>query len=195
MKNYKAGHKKSLRLSARQTLFGLGGLVLVAGVLAVLDSRNIIDLPFFADKPATTSPTSSDGVNYGPPTEEEKQEASAFKDSIGNGSTAPSPSSTGSSKTAVTPVITSWGYTSDAAQVSSYVQGVIEGGGTCTLTLSKAGQKVSELKSASANAQNTACGLISIAGSRLSSGSWSGVISYDSASSQGVSQTVTIEVP
>lgn len=66
MKNYRTTSKKSSRPSLPRILIGLGGILLIAGVLAVLDARGVVDLPFFKDEaksgtiPSTNTDTTRD---------------------------------------------------------------------------------------------------------------------------------------
>lgn len=190
MKRYRTINKKPSRPLALKLLIGLLGVVLGVSVLAFLDAQNVIDLPMFTDKKYTTT----SGINYGPPTKEEKQETENFKKDLANSSPSSSSDSTSSgAKKNVTPIISGYNY-SNKAEVGSYVQGIVEDGGTCTLTMVRSSQMVSESKTASADAQTTSCGWISIDGSRLSAGDWSATISYNSVTSRGTSSAVTISI-
>lgn len=93
--------------------------------------------------------------------------------------------------------LTAWGWNAaqGVAQVRGYAAGVVEEGGTCTLTLTKGGQRVSAETEALADASTTACGSVAVPGNRLSAGAWQAVLSYDSPTSSGSSAPVQIEVP
>lgn len=192
---FQANSRKKTSSAARKRLFITAALLAaVAGVLWGLDRAGVVNLPFLADNEAVvpSDNQSPNGINYGPPTEEEKKASDQVKD----GQNQPtSPPATPGQKKAVTPVITSWGYNAitQQAEVSGYVGGVIENGGTCTLTLEKSGQKVTESKAAIADAQTTSCGLISVARDRLSPGNWTATLSYSSASAEGTSEPRTVE--
>lgn len=190
MKNFKNTSKRSSSPSLRRILAGLGVVLLVAGVLALLDARSVIDLPFFKDKKAV-SPTN--GVNYGPPTEEEKAETEQFKDSLGGTAPTTTPTPAGQ-KNPVTTVLTSWGPKGQSIEARGSVS-VVESGGTCTLTATKGSQSASQSIAATPNAQNVSCGLITIPSSSLTPGSWSITLSYSSTASEGISQAQTVEVP
>jgi hypothetical protein len=88
-----------------------------------------------------------------------------------------------------------WEPTSSAVEEGSFVQGVVESGGTCTLTLTKGDTVVTESAPAEPDATTTSCGGISVQGSRLSSGTWSAVVSYESATTSGSSDATEVAVP
>lgn len=93
-------------------------------------------------------------------------------------------------------VVTYSGWNAGARQVMAggYVSGVIEAGGTCTLTLTKAGVQVKAQKPGRPDAATTACGGLTVPGSSLSSGTWKAVLSYASTTSSGSSAPVDIAV-
>ena len=170
-------------------------LILLGGLLFALDYKGVISLPFGDDeKPAATPSSDTDEINYDPPTSQEKAETEEFKEGLGEQAAPPAtPSTTNSAKKSVTPIMTSWS-ASPNVEVRGYVPGINEEGGTCTLTLTKSGQKVTESKEATPDAKTVSCGLISIARTRLTPGAWSATLSYSSASSEGTSTSNSIEV-
>lgn len=175
-------------------ILGLVILIGFVGILWGLDKVSVINLPFLSNNGTTTDTTN--GINYGPPTEEEKQETEDFKNKQGDSTSTPPTTPPAGQKKSVTPTISSWGYNklNGNVEVSGYVPGIIEDGGTCTLTLEKASQKETESKASTADAQNTSCGLITVAGNRLSNGSWKATLTYGSDTANGSSQAVTVEV-
>jgi hypothetical protein len=88
-----------------------------------------------------------------------------------------------------------WNQDSQAVEEGSYVQGVVEDGGTCTLTLRKGGATAKATGPAEPDATNTSCGGLSVPAARLSSGTWSAVVSYESATTRGSSKPVEVTVP
>jgi hypothetical protein len=82
-----------------------------------------------------------------------------------------------------------------AVEEGSFVQGVVESGGTCTLTLAKGDVVVRQSAPAEPDATTTSCGGISVPRSRLSAGTWSAVVSYESATTQGSSDATEVAVP
>jgi hypothetical protein len=87
-----------------------------------------------------------------------------------------------------------WDATRQVVQVGGYVTGVIESGGTCTLTLTQGGRTVTGSGPARPDATTTSCGALTVAGSQLGSGSWSAVLSYRSADHTGTSAAVPVQV-
>lgn len=97
----------------------------------------------------------------------------------------------------VSPRLTYFGWNADISAVDAggIVPGIVESGGTCTLTLRQGGTEVSASSEGIDNVTSTSCAEMVIAGDRLSSGPWQAVLSYESATAQGVSEAVEVEVP
>ena len=134
-----------------------------------------------------------------PPTDEEIGAGNVQKEKIVQDEqtdTEQNSESDSGNKDAVTPIITVIRQSSAGAdlRVNSYVPGVVEDGGTCTLSLSNGGQIVSGSNKSFHDAQDTNCGQIIIDGGKLSPGDWQAVISYTSSSSEGKSKSESIEV-
>jgi hypothetical protein len=87
-----------------------------------------------------------------------------------------------------------WNPTAKDVEVGGYVEGVVEDGGVCTLTLTKGGASVTATADASADASTTACGGVTVPGSQVSAGTWKAVLSYSSAGHAGTSDAVDVEV-
>ena len=87
-----------------------------------------------------------------------------------------------------------WNAAAHEVEVGGYVAGVIEGGGTCTLTLTRGAATVTGQRSARPDATTTTCGEIDVPGSGLTAGTWTGVLSYRSAGHTGAAAPVQIEV-
>lgn len=135
-------------------------------------------------------------IDYGPPTEEDKEHAERNKERIikeqeQSADTEPQ----GQEKYKVVPVV---GFLRQAdsrnVEANGYISETIESDGICTLTLEKDGQKVSAAKQARPDAQSTICGLITIERNKLAAGEWKATISYSSAKYQGTSAEKTIMV-
>jgi hypothetical protein len=97
----------------------------------------------------------------------------------------------------VVPVVVTfsgWNAVSEEVQVGGYVPGVVEDGGTCTLTLTQGDRSVAAEADATADAATTACGAVTVRGTELSDGTWSAVLSYESADRAGAADAVDIEV-
>jgi hypothetical protein len=88
-----------------------------------------------------------------------------------------------------------WSNDTSAIEVGGYVAGVIEDDGTCTLTLTRGEVVVTGTVAGTPNASSTSCGGLSIPGNQLGTGHWNAVVTYDSSTSHGSSETVDVEVP
>jgi hypothetical protein len=88
-----------------------------------------------------------------------------------------------------------WSPESSELLVGGYVEGVVESGGTCTLTVTRGAVGVSAAAEAIPDASTTSCGTLSIAGTALGSGSWTAVLNYESAKFSGTAAPMPIEVP
>ncbi|MGY1606875.1 MULTISPECIES: hypothetical protein [unclassified Geodermatophilus] len=104
------------------------------------------------------------------------------------------PPSDGDALQAVLTSVT-WEAANAAVQATGYVSGVVEVGGTCTLTLTSGPTVLSTTTQALADASTTSCGQISLADPRLSTGTWQAVLSYVSDTGEGASQAAEVVVP
>ena len=155
-----------------------------AGCLALCTSALLLaGCTSTPDEPAASEP----GV-YGTPLDASKPEPTFVA------TDAPQTTAAGDD---VTVQITYFGWNPDAAAVElgGFVASVVEADGTCTLTLTKGQDSQTTSTAATPNVSNTACGEQLLPGDRLSSGTWSAVLSYDSPTSHGVSEPVEVEVP
>jgi hypothetical protein len=103
-----------------------------------------------------------------------------------------------SAPSAVDVLITYSGFlpSSDSVEVGGLASGVVEADGRCTLTLSRPGHAdVTVSSTATPDADNTACGALTIAADRVDSGSWTARITYRSSTSSGSSAPATVQVP
>ncbi len=135
-----------------------------------------------------------DGVNYGPPTDEEVENSQdAKKDIIDEEDTENE--QTGDLKQ-VNIGVSHSDVIDDNLEVRAFVSGVVEGTGTCTATLSKTGsQTVSKSGSAFVNASTSQCRPILIPLSEFDqTGDWILVVSYKSSTSTGESEQITVNI-
>ena len=188
--------KKQKKTSHTRIAVGAAlALAVAVGVLAVLDVKNVIDIPFFKDKPVAQTGT-KDTINYGPPTTNEKAAGNARKDDLKDDSSSTPAPTLPSGKKGPIPVITSYGQdpSSKEALVGGFVPGTVESGGSCTLTLEKDGKKVTATNPATPNASTVSCGVIAIARDKLSAGTWSATLSYASYAYEATSQPQQLAV-
>jgi cytoskeletal protein RodZ len=155
-------------------------LALSLGAYALLN-HNHDDSTKPASKPSSSP---NNNINYGPPSNAEKQETQAHKDALAQDS-PPAPPPTSSGKKAVTPIITS----TEGNQIYAYVPGVFEDGGTCTATFTQGAQKpIVKTSKGFANATYTSCSPIS-----GPAGTWTVVVSYSSSTAEGSSRATEIK--
>lgn len=142
-------------------------------------------------------------INYTEATDQEKEETAQNKEKvIANTEAQNSQNQTQTNnnqqaeKKSVKPVIGYIGQNSPGSEVQAngYVPGVIEKDGMCTLTLTKNDSSVKDSRVSIDNVQDTSCGLMIIPKSKLSNGTWTATLSYNSTKSSGTSEKVTVEV-
>ncbi|MGY1833244.1 hypothetical protein ACI8AA_22740 [Geodermatophilus sp. SYSU D01180] len=88
-----------------------------------------------------------------------------------------------------------WNTASAAVEVDGFVPAVVEPDGVCTVTLTNGGRVVSVQVAATADVTSTACGGASVPASDLTPGTWTAVLSYQSAQSAGSSDPIEVVVP
>jgi hypothetical protein len=93
-------------------------------------------------------------------------------------------------------VLTYVGFDASAGtvQANGFAAGVLENGGTCTLTLSRSGEEVTATSTASADASTTTCGLLE-SDPGVGPGTWNAVLTYSSGHAHGTSQSAQVVVP
>jgi hypothetical protein len=78
-------------------------------------------------------------------------------------------------------------------QANGFVAGVLEDGGTCTLTLTKGDDEVTATSTAAADATTTSCGLLETPAG-LDAGTWDAVLAYSSTDAEGTSAALEVVV-
>ena len=108
-----------------------------------------------------------------------------------------SPAPTAEAGAEVAPQLTYYGWDAAAGGVEAggIVMGLVESGGTCTLTLTKGSTVVDVSAEAVDNVTSTSCPAMTVAGDRLQSGTWLATLSYESGTSQGTGDAVEVQVP
>lgn len=139
------------------------------------------------------SPDTNSGINLDPPTETDLEETDQHKQEIIDRQNSIAPPS-GVQK-AVTPIITFAEQADNQIEVGSYVPGIFESGGTCTLTITKSDINLVKQESGVKDATTTRCPTFTVARSEFPhSGTWSAQVSYESATAKGESELKSIEV-
>ncbi|WP_113811447.1 hypothetical protein [Blastococcus sp. TBT05-19] len=88
-----------------------------------------------------------------------------------------------------------WEAGSDAVEAAGYVSPVVEDGGTCVLEVTADGRTRSASAPAVADATTTVCPGLSVPGAELAPGTWTVRLQYSSATTEGTSQPLDVEVP
>ncbi|WP_062131794.1 hypothetical protein [Demequina aestuarii] len=111
-------------------------------------------------------------------------------------SATPSPTAAADSdpRTQVDVIVTIADVYAGNVEVVSYVPDVIEDDGECTLTLTKGSETYTATRSAAPDATSTSCGRMAVDDARLSEGTWTAVIEYESAASVGQSDATPVPV-
>ncbi|MDP5182820.1 hypothetical protein QOZ88_09220 [Blastococcus sp. BMG 814] len=118
------------------------------------------------------------------------------------GETSQAPASTSAPRPVGDPVevlvrqtYSGWDADSSAIVVGAVVAGVIESGGTCTLTVAQGLTEHTASSKGSADASTTTCGRMSVPGGDLDAGEWTAMVSYESPAANGESQWFSVVVP
>jgi hypothetical protein len=139
-------------------------------------------------------PYVQDGINFAPPTEQEKQEAEEHKKEVEKQIEIENQPQPGGKK-AVTPAISYAGQYGDVIEVSSFVPGIFEDGGTCTVKLTQGSSVITRDVTGVKDATTTRCPVASVPRSELpSGGTWQATVTYSSNSAEGTSGASSFEV-
>jgi hypothetical protein len=92
-------------------------------------------------------------------------------------------------------VYSGWNASTGAVEVDAFLGDVVESGGTCTLTLTQGSATATASLPAEPDATSTSCAGLGVAGPELATGTWTAVVTYESATSRGESPTVEVQVP
>ncbi len=141
--------------------------------------------PQTTDTSGQSQDKSNPAVNLNPPTTAQQQSTNDYKKSLAQTPTPPPTTSSG--KQQVYPVVTG----ATRTRVDAYIEGVIEDGGTCTVTATQSSQVVSASSKGAADVRNTNCVNMPIS---LSGGHWSIRVSYSSASYEGKSTSFPVDL-
>jgi len=154
--------------------------LLLGGLAVLLIIGGIVYGIFYYNKPP------ADGVNYSPPTEQEKQSGNEQKErNIEREKIDNAPKNDGSVKT-ISLTVTDAAQYGDTVEVRAFSRDVYENGGRCTITFTRGASTVTSQSNAFADASTTQCGALDTARSKFpETGTWSYNLTYTSASSQG----------
>lgn len=144
--------------------------------------------------PSTPSVT-TDGINYAPPTAEDKKNVEQNKENIVANEQNRESGSSNSSRKNVKPTITYADQYGQSVEVGAFVSGIFEDGGTCKAIFTHDGSSFSKNVQAVKNANSVNCPVMSAGVSEFSQkGTWSVTVSYDSPTASGASDAHQVEV-
>ncbi|GAA4322469.1 hypothetical protein [Klenkia terrae] len=174
-------------------------LVLAAAVLAaaaVLVLNRTPDEEAAASTSSAASSTATPYASYSIGAEPTQVATDAPAPGVDPSPTATDPATDPAPTAGLDVVLTYAQYQSDTGtvQANGFVSGVIEDGGTCTLTLRRDGAEVDVRTLGSADATTTSCGLLET-GTDLTPGTWDAQLTYSSATGDGSSATGEVVVP
>lgn len=170
------------------------GLLAVAGLL---NSCSAGDGAATAGAASTSAPRAAGAVDGGPA----PVSVAPDEPDPGEVATDPAPSTSVSREdeesSAVDVVTVFADLTSDgtAVEAGGYVVGLVESGGTCTLSLSKGGRERTASVDALPDASVTNCGGLTVPTDQLGSGTWRAVLRYRSDAAAGSAAAVDVVVP
>jgi hypothetical protein len=153
---------------------------------------------------AASSSSSSSGAPrsgvYGQPTDPDAGNPSEVATDAPSAPSSPPATSSATAQpsgASVAPRLTYYGWNADlgAVEAGGIVPSIVESGGRCTLTLTLGGTTADASSEAIDNVTSTSCGEMLVPGDRLSPGTWRAVLTYESATADGTSAPVDIEVP
>jgi hypothetical protein len=136
----------------------------------------------------TTGPDSGETseIDFDPPTEEEKKEASDRKDEILNEQNQTPPP--GAEKRVANPVIVDAGQYGDIVEVRAFAPGTVDSDGKCTFTFTLGTNTVTKQSAASPDASSTRCANLQVPRSEFTAaGTWQLNVTYDSSKAHGSS--------
>lgn len=167
-------------------------------ILAVLTACIVVgSIAYIVYAQQNKQPTKpSKPITYSGPSEQDKKDAADNKKEVAAQQTIENqPSSSGSQKKQVNPVITNARQSDQQITINAYISGVFEEGGTCTAVATKGSSVVTHKSNAFADATTTSCAPIFIDRSAFpDSGSWSVVVNYSSNSAEGKSQATPLAI-
>ncbi len=192
MKKQIRASRPSAKKSRTRGILMIAGVLLIAGIAASLFAWHRHD----QSASATVEPQPGHTINFAPATDEEKQESAGHKDDDAKTQDTPTPLPTDDSgKKVVTPTVTYAGQTGNDIEITALVSGIVEEGGTCTMTATFQGKAVTRQTTGVMNASNTNCKTFMVTRSDFpAAGAWSVVVSYQSNTAKGSSASAPLEI-
>lgn len=187
MKPYIANKK---RLNRKRAIILMTVLILV--LLAAIGAQAYRSR---STNQSTDNDTPAETINYGPATEEEKNQTEQHKDDITKQQEEEQNQNPTDNKIAVTPIITDASQYGDKVEVRAYVPAIVETGGKCTLAFKHGSNEITRSIDTLAGPQTTQCDTVTVPVSEFpSKGTWTLTVSYSSDASAGISAAQNVEV-
>lgn len=175
----------------KKKLTGKKSLVITAAIIAVA-AASFGGYKHFHAQPVEPPGKPTSPINYGPATQEEKDQAQANKERLAEQNQQTESTATTSGKP-VTPVITNASQIQQEITINAYVGGIFENGGTCTFTISQGSTKLTKTNEAFANASTTDCPPVRMQRSEFpTGGDWQVILDYSSGTHSGTTQPKTL---
>jgi hypothetical protein len=188
---------RTARASRRRRLIAGIGVLVLGGVAAVLVIAGLRDggsaggqQPPAAGSTASGQPLPGDALATPAPAAAAHLEPGP-QDEVATDAPVP----TDGSGRAVVLTMADWVDSDSVVEAAGFVQGVVENGGTCTLTLTSGSRTSTAQVPAEADASTTICGVLRIPGSSLVPGTWHARLTYASDALHASSDAMTVEVP
>ncbi|WP_156156215.1 hypothetical protein [Demequina maris] len=151
------------------------------------------------DEQPSPSPSASASVTpSAEPTPSASATASVTPSAEPTPSATPSPSATETTDVStgdVAVVVSRAAVSKGMFEVGGYVDGVVEDGGTCTVTLTSGGNVVEFSGPGLMNASTTSCGAGLAKPAKDVAGTWTLTLTYTSADHEGTSAAMKVEIP
>jgi hypothetical protein len=168
------------------------GWTIAGGVAGTASPSGSTTTATASQSPAATSATASakatDAATTAP--------AASTTDAVPTGPVATgSPAGGTAGAVAVALSYADWDATGQQVEASGFVAEKVENDGTCTLTLTRGASTIAANNPGQADATTTNCGLLTVPAAQLSAGTWEATLSYQSPTSRGTSQPMTVVVP
>jgi hypothetical protein len=179
-----ADRKRILNLT-RLLVSGFVLLLFITSALYVLNTRRNSE-----NEGTDTDSSNSEDIDLSPGTVQDQQQVDQHKENLVKRE-AQDPPASDSGKKKVTPTIIS----ASATSVKGFVPGIYESGGSCTAIFTKGSEQFSKQSAAVKGATTTDCTPISMTrGDFPSTGEWSLVLTYSSATAEGSSASQKVMV-
>ncbi|HUC89529.1 MAG TPA: hypothetical protein VMR45_01900 [Patescibacteria group bacterium] len=170
--------------------------ILILSIAILLCTVAIIALVWLKHNSSTKKITTADTkyVNLNPPTAEEQQSGNDKKKEIVENKDQNQVQNDTPAPGAAEVQITYAGIYQDKLEVGAYVSNVFEDGGTCKLIVKNNGTELTNTVTAVKDVKTTACPVMTLDKSQLTSGTWSATVTYTSLTHSGTSSAREIKI-